>query len=247
MSEPHTPGPQRRPRPTYGLPAEGAAGLPAEGAVDGSAHAESRVAPQAPAAAAEQPVDAAGAPGQSGTPGAGGSGQRGRRRALVPLIIGLVLLLIIGPGVGIGSFALSLREVISAASEGPAEIPADGLEVDLEANEMMFIYVPQADAATAECTIEPTGEQITEVLAQGEVELPQGTYQQHKGIVTTQDAHITLQCEGVSSNPALMLGPISMSSIGLTLLVGLLLALALGLAGLVLTVVGIVRLVRSRR
>lgn len=183
------------------------------------------------------------------TPDGGGSGAggRSRRRGLVPLIVGLVLLLVIGPGVAVGSVLLSMRDIISAAANGPAEISADGTVVDLKANEMVLLYVPQADETTAQCTAEPADAEITVAHSTGAVELPQGTYVQKRGIVAMQDTQITLSCTGLSQDPALYLGPMSLVSIGMTMLVGILVALALGFVGLVLTVVGIVGLVRSCR
>ena len=261
MSEHDQPATPKRRRPSYGLPG------PTEPQVEPREDASSAVpygspasAPNTGQTASAHPESAPGwgAPGLTapsttapteGVPtGAPGGNAPRKRRGVWPLIIGLVLLLIVGPALGIGSVLFSMREVVSAASSGPIEVPADGLEIELAANEMVFLYVPQADAASAQCTGTAADDgQITTVAASGAVDLPQGAYEQKAGVVALQDTKVTITCDGVSKGPALYIGPVSLASMGITLLVGLLGALALGLVGLILTVVGIVKLVRSRR
>lgn len=180
------------------------------------------------------------------TPGGPSSAPR-KRRGLWPLIIGLVLLLVVGPAATIGGIVWSVGSLAADASSGPVPMQGATAEIEVPANEMLIVYVPQADAATAECTAEgSTPGAVTTVPSSTETTFGDGTqYVQVLGVAALEDTTVTVSCTGTEA-PA-HLGPYSMLSMAAPLLIGPIIGVIAGLIGLVLTIVGIVLLVKSRR
>lgn len=170
-----------------------------------------------------------------------------RRRGLLPLIIGLVLLLVIGPAATIGGIIWSLGSLAADASTGPVALEGATSEVEVSANEMLIVYVPQEDAAEAQCTAEGTDPgAVSTVPSSTSTTFGDGSqYVQVLGVAALDDTTVTISCTGTES-PA-FLGPYSLLKMAGPLLIGPLIGLIAGLSGLVLTIIGIVLLVRSRR
>ena len=183
------------------------------------------------------------------TPGASGrsGGSPHRRRGLWPLIIGLVLLLAIGPAATIGGIVWSVGSLVGDAAEGPVPMQGPTADIEVPANEMLIVYVPLADAAAAECTAEgSTPGAVTTVPSSTETTFGDGSqYVQVLGVAALEDTTVTVSCTGTDA-PA-HLGPYSMLSMAAPLLIGPIIGVIAGLIGLVLTIIGIVLLVKSRR
>lgn len=256
MSDGESTTPAGRRRPSYGLPgptspAPGAApygGAPDSGPSYGAPSAPAQGSYGAPAGGPTGyepagygpqtgPLPASGAPGPAPT----------RRRGLLPLIIGLVLLLLVGPAATIGGIVWSVSSLVGDASSGPQALEGSSGEVDVSANEMLIVYVPQEDAAGAECTAEGSDPGAVSVVpSSSSVTFGDGSqYEQTIGIAATQDTTVTITCTGTDA-PA-YLGPYSLFGMAAPLLIGPIIGLLAGLVGLVLTIVGIVLLVRTRR
>ena len=180
-------------------------------------------------------------------PGPGRSGRSGRRRGVLPLVIGLVLLLVIAPAATIVGIVWSLGSLVGDASEGPTPMEASSATLELSANEMVIVYVPAADAATAECTAEGSDPgAVTTVASSTATTFGNGEeYVQVLGVASLQDTTATISCTGTDA-PA-HLGPYSLFGMMAPLVIGPIIGVVAGLVGLVLTIVGIVLLVRSRR
>ena len=179
--------------------------------------------------------------------GPGRSGRSGRRRGVLPLVIGLVLLLVIAPAATIVGIVWSLGSLVGDASEGPTPMEASSATLELSANEMVIVYVPAADAATAECTAEGSDPgAVTTVPSSTATTFGNGEeYVQVLGVASLQDTTATISCTGTDA-PA-HLGPYSLFGMMAPLVIGPIIGVVAGLVGLVLTIVGIVLLVRSRR
>lgn len=251
-----TPAPRRR--PSYGLPGPTSpAADPGSGASFGapSPHAAS---PHASSPFAASPYAAHTGPGPYDSPYGGGP-QTGplpahgapapaarRRRGLWPLIIGLVLLLVVGPAATIIGIVWSLGGLVSDTASGPTVLQGGSGTVEVSANEMVIVYVPQADAEGATCTAE--GSQpgaVTSVPSTSSVTFGDGSqYEQVLGVAALEDTTVTISCTGTDA-PA-YLGPFSMTGMAAPLLIGPIIGFVAGLLGLVLTIIGIVMLVRSR-
>lgn len=190
---------------------------------------------------------AASPPGGPSASGPGRSGRSGRRRGVLPLVIGLVLLLAIAPAATIVGIVWSLGSLVGDASEGPTPMEASTATLELSANEMVIVYVPATDAATAECTAEGSDPgAITTVPSSTATTFGNGEeYVQVLGVASLQDTTATISCTGTDA-PA-HLGPYSLFGMMAPLVIGPIIGVVAGLAGLVLTIVGIVLLVRSRR
>lgn len=190
---------------------------------------------------------AASPPGGPSASGPGRSGRSGRRRGVLPLVIGLVLLLVIAPAATIVGIVWSLGSLVGDASEGPTPMEASSATLELSANEMVIVYVPAADAATAECTAEGSDPgAITTVPSSTATTFGNGEeYVQVLGVASLQDTTATISCTGTDA-PA-HLGPYSLFGMMAPLVIGPIIGVVAGLVGLVLTIVGIVLLVRSRR
>ena len=183
----------------------------------------------------------------TGGPSAPGPGRPGRRRGVLPLVIGLVLLLVIAPAATIVGIVWSLGSLVGDASEGPTPMEASSATLELSANEMVIVYVPAADAATAECTAEGSDPgAVTTVPSSTATTFGNGEeYVQVLGVASLQDTTATISCTGTDA-PA-HLGPYSLFGMMAPLVIGPIIGVVAGLVGLVLTIVGIVLLVRSRR
>ena len=179
--------------------------------------------------------------------GPGRTGRPGRRRGVLPLVIGLVLLLVIAPAATIVGIVWSLGSLVGDASEGPTPMEASSATLELSANEMVIVYVPAADAATAECTAEGSDPgAVTTVPSSTATTFGNGEeYVQVLGVASLQDTTATISCTGTDA-PA-HLGPYSLFGMMAPLVIGPIIGVVAGLVGLVLTIVGIVLLVRSRR
>ena len=245
MSDGESTTPGGRRRPSYGLPgptspAHDAApyggpsyGGPPDPGVHGTGQAWYGPAGHGPQTG---PLPASGAPAPTSP----------RRRGLLPLIIGLVLLLVVGPAATIGGIVWSVSSLAGDASTGPQVLEGSSGEVDVSANEMLIVYVPQEDAAGAECTAEGSDPGAVSVVpSSSSVTFGDGSqYEQKIGVAIVEDTTVTISCTGTDA-PA-YLGPYSLFGMAAPLLIGPIIGLVAGLVGLVLTIVGIVLLVRTR-
>lgn len=243
MSDGESTPPAPRRRPSYGLPAPtGPAPDPADGPA--TLGAPSYATPPGGAPAAHDPYRPQTGPlPVSGRPGPAPR----RRRGLWPLIIGLVLLLVVGPAATIGGLVWSLGSLASDASSGPIVMEGSSAEIPVDAQQMLIVYVPAQDAAAAECTAEGTGpDQVSTVASSSPITFADGSeYEQALGVASLADTTVTITCTGTDA-PA-YLGPYSVFGMAAPLLIGPIIGVVAGLIGLVLTIVGIVRLVRSGR
>lgn len=228
--------------PSAGTPSAGAPGPGAMGhAGDGGGHS----APSGSSPFGDQPQTGPLPP--SARSGAGFDRPQSRRRGLLPLILGLVLLLVIGPVAGIGGLVWTAGSLSSDVSEGPTVMEGGSAEVEVPRNQMLIIYVPEADAEQASCTAEGTQDgDVSTVPSSNSVTFADGSqYVQVLGAVALQDTTMTVTCTETDA-PA-FLGPYDALEMAAPLLIGAIVAVVAGLVGLVLTIVGIVLLVRSRR
>lgn len=255
MSDGESTTPGGRRRPSYGLPG------PTSPAPDAAPYGASSSgtspdggrrygAPSAPGAhGADQagygpagygpqtgPLPASGAPAPASP----------RRRGLLPLIVGLALLLVVGPAATIGGIVWSVSSLAGDASTGPQVLEGSSGEVDVSANEMLIVYVPQEDADGAECTAEGSDPGAVSVVpSSSSVTFGDGSqYVQKIGVAVVEDTTVTISCTGTDA-PA-YLGPYSLFGMAAPLLIGPIIGLLAGLVGLILTIVGIVLLVRTR-
>lgn len=265
-----TPGPRKR--PVYGRPAPASAGAasgPDSAAHSGSAHSGSAQGasvqggsahsgfthsgfaqdPSSQGSFAHEPYPDTPATGPlpAQPPRSSGGSSPSTRRGLAPLIIGLVLLLIIGPAATIGGLVWSFSSLVGDATTGPTVVEGGTGELEIGKNEMLILYVPAADADSAQCTAEGSSSgAVTEFPTSGSVTFGNGTsYEQALGVAATADTTVTISCTGTDS-PA-YLGPYSVTKMAAPMLIGPIIGIIAGLIGLILTIIGIVRLVRSRR
>lgn len=230
MTDGESPTPRRR--PSYGLP--GPTPPPADAAGTPS------YAPQSHEASAPPPQT-----GPLPYPGPQQPAPR-RRRGLWPLIVGLVLLLVIGPAATLGGILWGVSSIVGDVSS-PTVLEGGTGEVEVSANQMLILYVPQEDADAAQCTAEGTSPGAVQTApSSSSVTFPDGsTYEQQSGVVALEDTTVTISCTGTDA-PA-YLGPYDVLGIAGPIIIGPIIGLVVGLIGLVLTIVGIVLLVRSRR
>lgn len=257
-----TPAPRRR--PVYGRPAPtspgAASGSPAPGSPTvpyaegqftqgGFAQEPSAEAPFAHGSPAQAPYPDGPATGPlpAQPPRSSGGSAPSKRRGLLPLIIGLALLLIIGPAATIGGLVWSFSSLVGDASTGPTVLEGGTGELEVGKNEMLILYVPAEDAAEAQCTAEGSSSgAVTEFPTSGSVTFGNGTsYEQALGVAAMEDTTVTISCTGTEA-PA-YLGPYSVTKMAAPMLIGPIIGIIAGLIGLILTIIGIVRLVRSRR
>ncbi|HJG90175.1 MAG TPA: hypothetical protein K8V81_00480 [Brachybacterium massiliense] len=229
-----------------GSPAGGSWGSPSGGAPSGNAPADPYAPQTGPLPGSVSSGHGYGA-GYGPGPGQSAPQAPRRRRGLWPLIIGLVLLVGVAPVVTIGGFIWSISSLAGDATTGPVPMEGATAQIEVPANEMLIVYVPKADEATAECTAEGADPgAVTTVPSSSDTTFGNGEeYVQVLGIAAVQDTTVTVTCTGTDA-PA-HLGPYSMVSMAGPLLIGLVVGVLAGLIGLVLTVIGIVKLVRSRR
>ncbi|MFC0675120.1 hypothetical protein [Brachybacterium hainanense] len=240
-----------RSRPVYGLPAEQAPAPPAPGGP--GPFGQPGPAAEEPAwRPLEQPSGAApvqhGAPSQPLPGPTGAPGRRSRRPGVICLVLGLVSLVVLSPAALVLGFVFGMGGLVGDAAEGPTPFPGESVSLETPANSMVIVYVAQADAATASCTAESDGSAaLTPVPQSGTVTFGDGsTYQQVLGVAAHGDTTMTITCEGTTSPPA-YLGPYGMAAFMGPLAAGIIGGLLLGLIGLILTIIGIVILVRRRR
>lgn len=266
MSDGESTAPTPRQRPSYGLPGptapspgsapsaapQGSYGAPgAYGAPDAhgpaGAYGAADAYQQDPYAPQTGPLPGSGPQPMGGPLPSSGPSRPRRRRGLWPLIIGLVLLLVIGPAATIGGIVWSVGSLAADASQGPVAMEGGSAEVEVSANEMLIVYVPQADAESAQCTAEgSTPGSVTTVPSSSSITFADGSeYVQTLGVAAIDDTTVTVSCTG-TEEPA-YLGPYSVFGMAAPLLIGPIVGLVSGLIGLVLTIIGIVLLVRSRR
>jgi hypothetical protein len=169
-----------------------------------------------------------------------------RRRGLWPLIIGLVLLLVVAPVAAIGGIIWSMTSLAGGVSSGPTPMDGGTATVEADANEMLLVYVPAADADGAECTAEGSAPgAVSTVPSSSAVTFADGQeYVQVLGVASLDATTVTLSCTGTEASG--YLGPYSLLGVAAPLLIGPIIGVVAGLIGLVLTIVGIVLLARSR-
>ncbi|MBB5832339.1 hypothetical protein [Brachybacterium aquaticum] len=179
--------------------------------------------------------------------GPGSTGTR-RRRGVLPLVIGLVLLLIVAPAATIIGIVWSVSSLVGDATSGPTPMDGTSVTMELPANEMVIVYVPEADTGSAQCTAEGADPGAITTVPSTPTTTTFGNgeeYTQLLGVASLQDTQVTISCTGTDA-PA-YLGPYSLLGMMAPLVIGPIIGLVAGLTGLVLTIVGIVLLVRSRR
>ncbi|UEJ84224.1 hypothetical protein Bra3105_07945 [Brachybacterium halotolerans subsp. kimchii] len=205
--------------------------------------------PGSPAGPAGPAGPAYGPAGSGGPTGPAGAAAPTRRRGMLPLILGIVLIVvalalaIIGPIISVRNVVSAIDADGNAISDGKAEVPLDEFD-------MILVYVPSEDSGTAECTSSSPGDSSVQTDTGGgqSVTFPNGTsYEQRSGILATSDTTVTVSCTGTSSADAMYVGPINVWGFVVPFFGGIVLGLFIGLIGLVLTIVGIVLMVRSRR
>lgn len=212
--------PASRPRPQYGLP--GPAG-------------------SAPGPTGSSPVGVAG-PAQTG---AAPSAPRGRRRGLVPLLLGLLSLLLGGVALVTG-FVIGLGSMAGTISSGLQAFDGTSTTVTAQADEVYVVYVP-ADHADMSCTAtgaDPGAVQTVPTSGRANIGPGGQAYEQRMGVVATSATRVTVTCDGPGAG---VIGPVGMWRVATPILVGLGIGALLGILGLVLAIVGIVRLARGRR
>ena len=259
--EPTTPAPRKRqsfglPGPTQPVPGTepqpgpSQHGEPRHGSWQGSPYApQSSSDPQAHGrhgGYGEMPVTGPLPPSVSSSPPSPGGSRTRRRRGVLPLVIGLVLLVVIAPVATIVGIVWSVSSLVGDASSGPTPMEASST-LELSAQEMVIVYVPAEDAATAQCTAEGTSAgDLTTVPSSTSTTFGDGSeYVQVLGVASLQDTTATISCTGTDA-PA-HLGPYSLFGMMAPLVIGPIIGVVAGLVGLVLTIIGIVLLVRSRR
>lgn len=231
----HAPyGQSSQPGPAQASPYGAPSGASPQGAFGASFAESPQTGPLPPSALA------------SAQPGPGPSRPR-RRRGVLPLVIGLVLLIVIAPVAAIVGVVWSLGSLVGDATSGPIPMEASSTTLELSANEMVIVYVPAADAATAECTAEGSSPgAVTTVPSSSATTFGNGEeYVQVLGVASLQDTTATISCTGTDA-PA-HLGPYSLFGMMAPLVIGPIIGVVAGLVGVVLTIVGIVLLLRSRR
>lgn len=239
-----SPAPQQG---AYGQPAPQGYGSPAPQGAYGSPAPQSHQGYDAPQDVPAQPGYggyASPQPGYGAPTGGYGGGPAAprKRRGVWPLVIGIVLL-VVSVVVFIGGIVWSMSSLVGDTMEGPIAMEGGTAEIQLEANEMVIVYVPSEDTS-ATCTAE--GDGVSTVPTSGSVQFPDGTtYEQSLGVVSTTGGTITISCTDTEA-PG-YLGPYSLFGIAAPLIIGPVIGIVLGLIGLILVIVGIVKLVRSRR
>lgn len=256
---------QPRQRPSYGLPGPsptpGADQTPGSGG-DGSSGSDGHgpgseqggAVPSSTGAgagtgyrsAASYPAFSAG--GDPAAPGGplGASAPPRRRRGLRMLIVGICLL-ILGPVLIVVGLILGVRGPMQATSAGLTEMTDATATIQAESWEMVIVLVPAADAASARCTAAGGAPgDIQSVGAEGGTQVSQDgtTYVQSVAVMASTDTSVTITCSGTSQ--AVYMGPINALSVLLPIGIGLLLGIPLLLVGGILTIIAIVRMVRSR-
>ncbi|PZP14632.1 MAG: hypothetical protein DI611_11425 [Brachybacterium faecium] len=241
--------PYAAPQDPYAAPDGGQQGGPSPYSAQGSPGFAAQGSPGYGTSGYDPSAPAAPAHVHGAQPGPVGYGQqpKKRRRGIIPLVIGLVLLVVVAPLVTIGGLVWAFGSLASDTMTGPEVLSGGSGEVTVSANEMIIVYVPTADAESTTCTAESSGQasDIVVTPTSGTVTLGDGnSYEQTIGVAALSDTTVTVTCEGTDS-PA-YLGPYSLFGIAVPMLIGPAIGVLAGLVGLVLVIVGIVKLVRSR-
>ncbi|PWH06385.1 hypothetical protein DEO23_05265 [Brachybacterium endophyticum] len=248
--------PAARPRPDYGLPGPTPSEQSANGA-DSSRPEYGR--PDEGRPATGQPAGGSAAPFESSAPsapsgfvmpsgGAAATTAPPRRRGKLPLILGIILI-VAAFVIAIVGLVLGVRSIMGAVGDGPAKISNGTADVKLDRLEMLVVYVPSEDADSATCTTSSPGDKTVETESAGQsITFPDGSsYVQKLGVAATDSTTVTLTCKGTSSADAAYIGPMNPTKMLLPLIGGPALGVMIGLVGLVLAIIGIVLLVRTRR
>lgn len=185
--------------------------------------------------------------GQGPPPDGPAPQRRRKRRGTVPLVLGLVMLLLLAPATLIIGIAVAINGIASEAAAAPTPMSGSQASVEMQANQMLVVYVPEADADTAECTAEATEpDSITTVSSGGSVQFDGENYQQHLAVGSLADTTVDISCTGTTAD-AVYVGPYSLFGVAVPLLIGIIGGVVLGLIGLLLLVIGIVMKVRTSR
>jgi F0F1-type ATP synthase assembly protein I len=231
-------------RPDQGSPF----GAPAPSGSDGGAPSQPGSSGSQPPAPSGYVMPGVGGSGPGGPAGPTGAGTATRRRGRVPLFVGIALI-VIALIVAIVGVILGVRNIANAVGDGPQTITDGSADVQLDNLEMLIVYVPAEDASTAECKASSPDDSVVETQSGGQdITFPNGdSYVQTLGVASTTSTTVTLDCTGTTSADAAYVGPINPMGLLVPLIGGPVLGVMIGLVGLVLTIVGIVLMVRSRR
>ncbi|GEM_PF-3552603 len=259
------PGPSSTPsapgssRPVYGLPGQ----TPSAPAPDGWEHGAQAppVHPAGPSTTGSDPwsgpalagVAGLGEPGSPSSPPPWGAAPTGPtpmpsrgRRGLVQLLVGIACFLLGGIALVVG-VVMAFGSVVGAVTDGPQAFGGPSGSIDAAGGHMYLVLVPEAQADAATCTADATDDSVVDVTpASGTVDFADGsgTYRQMLGVWAHEDTTITITCEGADAS---YVGPVSPTRLLLPLAIGVIGGLLLGVLGLILVIVGIVRLRRSSR
>lgn len=256
----------RRSRPTYGLPgatSPGASGPSSSGAGN-SGHGAYGISDPSRGGAAGPSTSGpfgssepgGGAPSWPAAPGSGygsasatwndpsrpGTGRRGGKQILIG--IGL---LVLGAVVLVVGLVLGFRAVSEPIGDGAVAMEGGTTRVEAQSWQMFIVYVAPEDADTASCTAVGTSTgSVTVRDTSGSAPVGPGgeTYDQKVGVLATQMTTVTVTCTGTTTEPLIM-GPVAVFGMIVPMLIGVLGGGILGLVGLILLIVGIVRRVRS--
>jgi hypothetical protein len=245
---------------TYGSPAQGGGfnntpdqgdpfGRPAQGDPFGQPNSGSGYGQPAPDSGFNSPGPD---PYQGPTPyaplpsGGAGSTAPTKRRGVVPLVIGLILMVVIAPVLTIGGIGLGVGSAAKSIVS-PERFDSDSTDVSMSSWQMVVVYVPEEDASSTTCSATAeNSEDVTTMPATDETtDFGDNTYSDALTVMTTNDANVTITCDGTDN--ALYSGPMSLTKLLGPTIIGPILGFVAGLVGLILTIVGIVKLVRSRR
>ena len=180
-----------------------------------------------------------------------------KRRGLIPLILGLLMMFIAAPALLIGGAAYGLRGAVDVAREAQVHPPGDTVALRQGEPVLVLVDVGPASGNALESSSSPT--QTCEISSAG-VTLTQDatgsglsanfdgrSWESAGTFAVPADGDYAVTCAG----PAKVFTGADVEKLGgstiMALLFGVLGSLAVGLLGLVLTIVGIVKLVRSGR
>lgn len=169
-----------------------------------------------------------------------------KRRGLKRTIFGGLGLIANAVGLVVMPFVAAFIALMIAGVGSMELTPLDAREATFQASsaKLYTVAVPQADLESTTCEIE--GENLT--VALGDPEISSGQvdgvdYFDLYDVTVHSDQEVSVRCEGGSAVALWEMGMVgTLVSLGL----GILLPVLLGLASLVLTIWGIIALVRSR-
>lgn len=153
-------------------------------------------------------------------------------------------LVLSGIALAIG-LAVSVSSLSGAATAGVQPIGAASTTFAAESGSMRILWVPQASTTTCTASGANPGAVQTAKTSGSAPMGPHGeVYEQRLGIIAFESTDVTVTCDGAD---AALMGPIDPYRVIVPIGLGLLIGTVLGILGLLLAIVGIVRLVRSRR